>query len=518
MNDAKIDPGPKTASAPSAQGGAVLSLINAQRQAAGLSTLALSPELGEAAQGHSAEMSERGYFAYKPPGGDGGVEARILASGYRGRTGVNLSRGRSDAAEIVTALLEDANTKLSLLNPNYRELGVGESQLYWTLIFGSPARMVTPELQQRARDLINGHRLVAGVSPLELSPVLNYAAQRHSLDRARSGLSSSTGSDGSTVERRIREAGYDGTAQELLAQERELDAVVSDWVTTPGTQEALLGASVRHLGLGMAEGMITLLVGVPATAAVNTSTDLQTRVLALINDYRQTIKVAPLCLNGNLCAAAAGHAQDMAERDFFAFEQPGRLGISGHLRQSGYRGRTTPALTMGQTTPEAVVQLLLGSAEHRRSLLDPENHDLGVGVTRSRWTLVLGAPPAEISDAVRIQLQTLINAQRTLMAAPLLRLSPVLCTVAQAYADDMAKRGYFAFQTPEGETLTAQAQRAGFDARVVPAMVKGYASPEAALDPWMKSAANRQNLLDPRLQQLGIGVADSRWVLLLGAG
>lgn len=511
------EPAPPPASAPSAAI-QVLSALNAQRIELGLSPLVLSATLGEAAQGHAADMSQRGYFAYSPPGGENGVEARIVAAGYRGRTGVNLSRGHSDAAELVAALLADPNTRQSLLNPGYRELGVGEWQTYWTFIFGTPTRLVTPELQQRARDLLNGHRVVAGVAAVELSPALNYAAQRHSLDRARSGLHGSVGSDGTTPEQRVRETGYEGTVHELTAHERELDAVVNDWLASASTQAQLLAPSVRQLGLGMAEGMLTLLIGTPATAAVNTSTDLQTQVLMLINDYRQTIKLTPLDLNGSLCAAAAGHSQDMADKDFFGYEQPGRLGISGHLRQSGYRGRTTPALTMGQTTAAAVVQLLLSSAEQRRCLLDPESRDLGVGVTRSRWTLVLGTPPAEASDGVRTQLLALINAQRSLSTAPPMRLSPILCAVAQGYADDMAKRGYFAFQTPEGEPITTKAQRAGFDARVVPAMVKGYATPEAALDPWMKSPANRQNLLDPRLQQLGIGVADSRWVLLLGAG
>ena len=91
-------------------------------------------------------------------------------------------------------------------------------------------------------------------------------------------------------------------------------------------------------------------------------------------------------------------------------------------------------------------------------------------------------------------------------------------SVAQSYAEDMARRNYFAFATPEGEAVTTQAQRAGFSGRTVPALVKGYATAEAALAIWMKSPQNRQNLLDPQLGQLGVGVADSRWVLLLGVG
>ena len=522
MNE-PISPAPAPAAAPpsqapSAHSGAVLSLINTARTGQGLPALGLSEPLGQAAQAHAADMTARGYFAYNQPGGDSGVQARIDAARYRGRTGVNLSRGFAEPAEMVTALLGDANTRQSLLSPGYSELGVGESQAHWTLILGAPLRTVTPELQQQAVDLVNLRRAAAGLAAVELSPALNYAAQRHSLDQARRGTPSTLGSDGSTAALRVREAGYDGTAEELLASERELAAALTDWLADPAAQRTLLAAPARHLGVGLADGMLTLLCGVPATAVVNTDAELQGRILALLNEHRQSMRLVPLALHPGLCAAAAAHSQDMADKSFFAFEQPGQPGIAGHLKHSGYRGRTVPAITMGQTTAEAVVQLLLGSAAHRRNLLDGESRDLGVAVTRARWTLVLGSPPAEASDDLRGRLLTLLNAQRALSTAPPLRLSAPLAAVAQSYAEDMARRSFFAFQTPEGEPLTAQAQRAGFDGRLAPALVKGYTSPEAALDTWMKSPANRQNILDPQLVQLGIGVADSRWVLLLGAG
>ena len=244
---------------------------------------------------------------------------------------------------------------------------------------------------------MNGHRVAAGVAAVELLPALNYAAQRHSLDMATRRFSGHSGSDNSTPATRVRETGYDGTVEELVVGDRDLEPALTEWLADPATQGILLAAAVRHLGLGLAEGSLTLLCAVPATVAVNTNTDLQARVLALLNDHRQLVKAPALSLSPALNAAAVAHSLDMADKDFFAFEQPGRQGIAGHLKQSGYRGRTLPAITMGQTTADAVVQLLLGNASHRRSLLDPENRDLGVGVTRARWTLVLGVPPAEAS-------------------------------------------------------------------------------------------------------------------------
>jgi uncharacterized protein YkwD len=50
----------------------------------------------------------------------------------------------------------------------------------------------------------------------------------------------------------------------------------------------------------------------------------------------------------------------------------------------------------------------------------------------------------------------------------------------------------------------------------VPAILRGYTNPESALEAWLKSPQNRANLLDAQFVQLGVGVAESRRVLLLG--
>src|SRR5512138_453884 len=55
---------------------------------------------------------------------------------------------------------------------------------------------------------INALRQQNGLLPLDLSGGLTSAAQRHSDDMARTGNIDHTGSDGSSYDSRIREAGY----------------------------------------------------------------------------------------------------------------------------------------------------------------------------------------------------------------------------------------------------------------------------------------------------------------------
>lgn len=496
----------------------VLALVNAARGDAGLGVLTLSEPLNRAAREHSADMATRNYFQYSPPDGQGlSIDHRIVNAGYYGRTGTNLSRGRTDAAEVVEAWLRDGSNRQSLLNPEYRELGLGVSEDLCTLILGAPARLITPELQAEVRSLVNQVRAAAGLPVVEAIPALTYAAQRHSLDMVARRYFGHQGPDGPDTAERVDDSGYEGQTFELLARDVETaESLVAGWVAEDSTKAHLLNPACRHAGVGMAEGRWTLLLGVPARDEVMTSDEIVDQVLALLNQGRASAKVPSLVLAAALNQAAAAHAQDMARGDFFSYEQAGFPGIAAHLKQCSYRGRTMPAITRGQTSAAAVVQLLFGSEGHRRNFLHPDYREVGIAVHASRWTLVLGAPVAEASDELRLQLLRLINTQRAASASPPLGLHTQLAATAQSFAHEMSQRGFFDFQTPEGEPITARARREGYAGQTVPAILRGYTNPESALEAWLKSPQNRANLLDGQFSQLGIGVADSRWVLLLG--
>ena len=130
--------------------------------------------------------------------------------------------------------------------------------------------------------------------------------------------------------------------------------------------------------------------------------------------------------------------------------------------------------------------------------------------------ILIGAPPAEASGDLRADLLRLLNAQRTASLVPALSLSSLLNHVAQDYAQDMVRRDFFSFTNPEGKGPDALAKSDGFPGNILPSIARGANAPESALAAWMKSPQTRMSLLDPQYSVLGVGVAESRWVLLLG--
>jgi uncharacterized protein YkwD len=103
-----------------------------------------SPVLASSADEHSTDMATRDYFSHYAPNGNSPFD-RMRAAGYRYRAaGENIAAGRSlaDPAAVVRAWLNSPGHCKVLMNPRYRELGVGRAEgpgkwsVYWTQNFG----------------------------------------------------------------------------------------------------------------------------------------------------------------------------------------------------------------------------------------------------------------------------------------------------------------------------------------------------------------------------------------------
>lgn len=100
------------------------------------------------------------------------------------------------------------------------------------------------------------------------------------------------------------------------------------------------------------------------------------------------------------------------------------------------------------------------------------------------------------------------NRQRTRAGIPALRQSLPLARAAQARANDMARRGYFNHDSPEGRTpwdfihaegyqYTAAAENLAAGQRTIEALERG----------WMGSAPHRANIRNRAFVETGVGVA-----------
>lgn len=105
-----------------------------------------------------------------------------------------------------------------------------------------------------------------------------------------------------------------------------------------------------------------------------------------------------------------------------------------------------------------------------------------------------------------------INKVRTENNLPVLALANDLTSVARFHSQDMAVKDYFDHVSPEGGNLQKRIERGGVRnwRRLAEniATSLGYSDPvEAAVRGWMKSQHHRENILDEKLNQTGIGVA-----------
>jgi uncharacterized protein YkwD len=111
---------------------ALLCLHNQIRAQHGLPLLKDNLKLRKAANGHSSDMVDEGYFDHTSPDGETFVD-RILGSGYAKKTdgwtlGENLAWGTGDlstADGVMTAWMNSPGHRANILKRSYKEIGVG---------------------------------------------------------------------------------------------------------------------------------------------------------------------------------------------------------------------------------------------------------------------------------------------------------------------------------------------------------------------------------------------------------
>jgi uncharacterized protein YkwD len=122
----------------------------------------------------------------------------------------------------------------------------------------------------------------------------------------------------------------------------------------------------------------------------------------------------------------------------------------------------------------------------------------------------------------------LVNDVRKEHGVPPLRRSAMLDAAAQAHAEDMTKREYFAHESPTGELYDKRIQRAGYPGKMLDScdcslhaafaenIAKGQRLPEEVVQDWLNSPPHRANLLDPNFVDVGYGLSRNIWVQNLG--
>lgn len=88
------------------------------------------------------------------------------------------------------------------------------------------------------------------------------------------------------------------------------------------------------------------------------------------------------------------------------------------------------------------------------------------------------------------------------------KISPLLSEAAQLKADDMATKGYFAHTSPEGNTPWYWFKKVGYEYSYAGEnLAINFFESKEVVDAWMKSPIHRENILNKKFTELGIGIA-----------
>src|SRR5690606_17489180 len=113
----------------------ILSLVNKERAAAGLSALELDTKLNEVATEKARDMAVNNYFSHTSPT-YGSPFDMLSEFGVSYRTaGENIAYGQTSEEQVMNDWMNSPGHRANILNANYTKLGVGYVQGKWVQLF-----------------------------------------------------------------------------------------------------------------------------------------------------------------------------------------------------------------------------------------------------------------------------------------------------------------------------------------------------------------------------------------------
>jgi uncharacterized protein YkwD len=246
----------------------ILRRINEERAKAGSPLLRLLDPLNSTAQQHAEEISRQGTLRLTK-GSEDVLGDRLKKLGYDVHAWTeSVTAGTGDLDTVLrTWKSQDSGTYKSLMDDDFRDLGIGLSKLrgapLYVFLFAVPeaeffARTTAP-LRDPARvhaamlEQVNAARRKAGAPPLHANPLLDKAAQKHAEDMLARGYFAHESPGGGTVRERAKEAGYDWReiGENIAEGQLTVGDVMNGWMKSPGHRSNILNPGFSELGTGL---------------------------------------------------------------------------------------------------------------------------------------------------------------------------------------------------------------------------------------------------------------------------
>ncbi|MGW2041902.1 CAP domain-containing protein [Streptomyces virginiae] len=114
-------------------------------------------------------------------------------------------------------------------------------------------------------------------------------------------------------------------------------------------------------------------------------------------------------------------------------------------------------------------------------------------------------PSLDGHSAEEAAVVTLVNQERAQAGCGPVRANPPLAALAGAFSKDMATRGFFGHDDPDGNTPWDRAAKAGLSGLGAENIARGQGDAESVMKAWMDSPGHRANILNCEFRTLGVG-------------
>ncbi|MFC6865813.1 CAP domain-containing protein [Haloechinothrix salitolerans] len=162
--------------------------------------------------------------------------------------------------------------------------------------------------------------------------------------------------------------------------------------------------------------------------------------------------------------------------------------------------RTPKPTTTSPTTTSSAPSPTRTTERTRQLTVTPE-------VTTSQSTSKTSERPTMTERAVR-----LVNDVRADHGCGAVSVDERIERAANKHSTDMAERGYFSHDTPEGVGFAERIENEGYPSPGAENIAKGYRTAEDVMEGWMNSDGHRANILNCDLNTIGIGLDTNGWL------
>jgi uncharacterized protein YkwD len=117
-----------------------------------------------------------------------------------------------------------------------------------------------------------------------------------------------------------------------------------------------------------------------------------------------------------------------------------------------------------------------------------------------------GLPSLANLSSITNRVLALTNFHRQQSGLAPLKNNAILTAVAQSHTENMVVRDFYSHQAPDGSRSADRIRRAGYNySFAAENIAAGYDSADAVVQGWMNSPGHRANIMNPNLQEIGVG-------------